>query len=116
MIAANKPEDQVVIYTIHESDRGQKVRWLLEVMVVPYEVVLMNRQVMPEQYAEISLIVLPLSRFRLRNSRNLRNSRDSRDHQRKLSSFLLCFHKITSGAVFAYMKMCVTNLTGSKNS
>jgi len=49
MIAANKPEDQVVIYTIHESDRGQKVRWLLEVMVVPYEVVLMNRQVMPEQ-------------------------------------------------------------------
>ena len=57
MIAANKPEDQVVIYTIHESDRGQKVRWLLEVMAVPYEVVLMNRQAMPEQYAEISLNV-----------------------------------------------------------
>ena len=32
MITANKPKDQVVIYTIHESDRGQKVRWLLEEM------------------------------------------------------------------------------------
>lgn len=53
MITANKSKDQVVIYTIHESDRGQKMRWLLEEMAVPYEVVLMNRQAMPEQYAEI---------------------------------------------------------------
>ena len=26
MITANKPKDQLVLYTIHESDRGQKVR------------------------------------------------------------------------------------------
>jgi hypothetical protein len=35
MITANKPEDQAVIYAIHESDRGQEVRWLLEEMAVP---------------------------------------------------------------------------------
>jgi len=104
MIAANKPEDQVVIYTIHESDRGQKVRWLLEVMAVPYEVVLMNRQAMPEQYAEISLIVFPLSRSRLRNSRNSRNSRDSRDPSNTKTSFLFCFHRITSGEMFAFKR------------
>ena len=98
MITANKPEDQVVIYTIHESDRGQKVRWLLEELAVAYEVVLMNRQAMPEQYAEISLNVFPLSRSRLRNSRNSRNSRDSRDPSTIRSVFLFCFHKITSGA------------------
>ena len=46
MITANKPKDQVVLYTIHESDHGQKVRWLLEEMAVPYEVVVMNRQAM----------------------------------------------------------------------
>ena len=98
MITANKSRNQVVIYTIHESDRGQKVRWLLEEMAVPYEVVLMNRQAMPEQYAEISLNVFPLSRSRLRNSRN---SRDSRNPLPKPSSFLFCFHKITSGERFA---------------
>jgi hypothetical protein len=44
MIPANKPKDQVVLYTIHESDRGQRMRRLLEEMAVPYEVVLMNRR------------------------------------------------------------------------
>ncbi len=38
MITANKPEDKIVIYTIHESDLGQKVRWLPEEMAVPYGV------------------------------------------------------------------------------
>ena len=33
-------------------------------------------------------------------------------HEISLSTFLFCFHKITSGAVFAYMKMYVTDLTG----
>jgi glutathione S-transferase len=64
IITANKPKDQVVIYTIHESDRGQKVRWLLEEMAVPYEVVLMNRRATPEQYAEINpMMCVPTLEF-----------------------------------------------------
>ena len=40
------------------------MRWLLEEMAVPYEVVLMNRQAMPEKYAEINpLMCVPTLEF-----------------------------------------------------